>query len=168
MTTITCDGLVVAADTSICHNGTKMPWGVTKIRQEEGRIFAFCGVANFFVPWVRWYLNAHRGLPVPGQVEGCCDHLWIFQDGQLLEVSSDAPHPIRIGVPSAMGSGEKYAYAAFSLGHNAEQALQAAFNCDPNTFGEKLVVVLPERLRIPAQPRYETWPNLSLRNPGTK
>lgn len=187
MTTIVCDGTVVAADTGLTQNGARVGWKITKLRAQEyttsesfgphtpgarvirtTRIFAFCGFAAMFNPWVDWWCGRRDPHNTPRQLGNDCDYMWIFEGGRLLEVNSGAPYPLPLGVPSAMGAGEKYAYGALALGHTAVEALTAASQCDPHTNAEFQVIELPEHLRITPQPYVKPWDIMGSRSPAPK
>lgn len=164
VTTIITDGTVIVADTGITDGDARLEWGGRKIQDRyAGRnprtvYFAFSGALPLFDVWVNWYLMGRlERKPPPAKVPGCSpDILWVIEPlpnghgGLLVEFNSDAPYEMKMGVPAVAGSGSKFALGALALGHSPQEALQAAMACDPYTFGEALVVELPETHRIQA------------------
>lgn len=166
MTTIVTDGKVVVADTGVSNNG-RLSWGYRKVIDRGDRVYAFCGWSAMFLPWINWYEGKRDPYRLPVKSDKTeTDVLWIFEGGQLIEVTSDAPYPLVVGVPSAMGSGALFARGALALGHPPIEAVQAAMLCDYCTFGDILTLDLPEALQIKAERVVERYPILSVRDPA--
>lgn len=153
MTTIATDGLSIAADTAMFSGHTKAPWGVSKIIQEETRVFAFSGSFALLEPMITWYKDGCPKTRIPSSVKASdidSDNstLWIFEGGQFFEITNKYPHKLKLEVPFAMGSGSNYALSLLTWGATAYEALQVAIALDPWSGGAIQQVTLPSELVV--------------------
>lgn len=151
MTTIATDGNTLAADRRVVSGRQIEPWAQDKILLSGGRIYAYSGSTALFLPWVRWYEGDRDPRKVPVMKDGETLALWAIEDGVLWEVHSHTPYPLQLGYPSAMGSGQEYAYGALAVGASPEEAVRAASRYDPSTGAEVQVVTLSGKAQQPAK-----------------
>jgi hypothetical protein len=153
MTTIATDGRFLATDSAMFQGTTRSPWSVTKMIIEEERIFVFSGCLAFFEPMVDWYKKGLSRTQIPmGNKNVKSDDdwgdLWIFEGGQLYEVSNKWPYKLKLGVPSAMGNGGDFALAILTYGGTVYEALQVATALNGMTGGPINCIELPPELRV--------------------
>lgn len=170
MTTIATDGRTVAADSLITNGRSCVElYNQPKIYHEADRVFAASGDIYMVEPMIRWYLKSPKCPDVKAfpthRTEDSCQ-IWIFEDGQLYEITSNFPHKLQIQAPTAMGSGHHYARGAMVLGHSPAEAVWAASVWDPGTGGDIVSFELPERLRVNCVPIPSQGPRKSNRQAG--
>ena len=137
MTTIACDGRILAADTMMTL-GNERIYGVQKIKVRDGRAYAISGIGAMLDPLIDWHVAGHVALDAP-KLGG--DETWsllvINAVGKLSYFTNTAPYPLAVPAPFAMGSGQDYAMGMMKgAGKTAVQAVEFCCKQDLYTGGE--------------------------------
>lgn len=153
MTTIATDGRFVASDSAMFTGTTRSPWSVPKIKQEKDRVFAFSGAIALFEPMVDWYKKGLPKINIPADFKSVKNDqdwgdLWVFEGGQLFEVSNKYPFKLRLDVPFAMGNGMDHALAILVYGGSVMEAMQVALTLNSQSGGPIHCIELPTELRV--------------------
>jgi ATP-dependent protease HslVU (ClpYQ) peptidase subunit len=126
MTTIACDGKVIAGDGQVTDNGTIHDTQFIKVvRLEDGRVAGFSGSIYKQVQAID-YLNYKRSeIDLGDAFEAvilCDNGLTYVMDGKGVQA--------RLQAPVAIGSGAVYALTAMRLGKTASEAVAVAIDLD--------------------------------------
>lgn len=144
MTTIAYRGGILAADTCVTVNGSKLG-GVVKVwrRPEDGALAGAAGSAGFAAAFRKWFLTPEKDRgkpPEPKSDDRMFDRGVVFYEGGRIEVH-EAGGPFEVSAPYyAFGNGSDIALGAMFAGADARTAIAAAVKHNPYTFGEITVL----------------------------
>lgn len=155
MTTIAYDGKTIAAD-SLCSQGQeRVPQPVQKIHVRDTmagpRIFAFSGAVSMERAVIEWVNAGGDPEKQPGPGQGCEYEMIVIDRDGARSYTQHSPYPFDIDAPYCVGSGNKYAIAALTLGHSASVAVEVATRLDLYSGGHTQVVDVAAAL-APAKP----------------
>ncbi len=145
MTTIAIDGKYIACDGQVTSRNVIEPGRHEKIFQDEdGTIYAFSGCLPMFSAWVEWWKAGKNPKELPVAKDDYASMaFWVFKGGELWEIINEAPYPLKINMPSAIGSGREFALGAMFAGKSAKEAVEISSKLDTGTGGEIKVIELP-------------------------
>jgi ATP-dependent protease HslVU (ClpYQ) peptidase subunit len=146
MTTIACDGQLMAGDGLVTREGMIVGQGVAKVwRARDGAILGGAGTYGFDKALTAWWeAGAEGAFPHGKEINA----LILKPDGSCLFVG-DCGYPTEQELPTAIGSGCEYALGAMDAGATAEQAVAIAAKRNPTTGGKITAIRLgfpPDRL----------------------
>lgn len=138
MTTIACDGRMIAGDgqaddnydTIVSTNRRKVHWIDTPT--DGPSVVAWAGSAHDGEAWVQWLMGGSEAeCPIQSDKFGAlrlsvAGLFWVDHKGREL----------LIGAPAAIGSGQDYALGAMEAGKSALDAVVIACKRDPYSSGE--------------------------------
>lgn len=137
MTTIACDGKSMAGDGFSVQAYTVCCTSAKKLFRHDGSVFGCCGRFETIQTFQNWIEGGQGDFP---QMNEEFSAMELRPDGTLWEWGQYLT-PFPIEVPSAIGSGWKFGYAALKLGMTSVQAVEFAATLDVNTGGTIMVEV---------------------------
>lgn len=144
MTTISTDGVTIAADGLACIGNEIVQWNCPKIVVRAGRIYAVTGSDALGRVAIDWHVAGAdpSKLPVAG-----ADASWslIVIEGPTpiktaTRYTSAMPYPDVFPLPQAFGSGCEYAMGALLAGASPRESVEIAAKLNCHTGGEIQVV----------------------------
>lgn len=151
MTTIALRDGVLAADTLLTSNGTRVGH-CQKLRRVAGWMLAGCGAHGGLGPIIEWVeQGAKLNKPVKWNDVDCAGALLVGPDGQVFHVCTDTIYVATLYAPfHAEGSGTDFALAAMACGQSARGAIDVASRFDLFTGGRvNWMTADAEDLRLP-------------------
>ena len=132
MTTVAWDGTAISADKQADAGGLK--YRATKIgRLGDGRLYGFCGEADYCLEMVEW-LN---GGPRPEQKDkDDWSTMMVIDKGKILRFERRAVPIVVEEKTHAIGSGRDFAMAAMACGKSSREAVLIAHQFDTGTGAE--------------------------------
>lgn len=147
MTTIACDGRVMAADTQISGDYIDHHEMRKVVVLNSGAICGMAGYTRVVAPFIEWLNNGCPPSEKP-KTEDDKDFtaLLLKKQGDVTELYCyESPEfvPFQVGWPAAIGSGAQFAMGAMFMGADAVKAVMAAIRYDVHSGGS----VVCERLK---------------------
>lgn len=126
MTTIATDGVTIAADSlsTMGHELSRHP--ATKIKVRDGRVYAYSGLTGMFDAIIEWHRTGANPKEVPPKNP---QDTWtlLVCDGKTVQLyHSEAPYPVQLRPPIAIGGGAEFATGAMDAGATPAQAVELA------------------------------------------
>ena len=137
MTTIACDGKILAVDSQVT-TGNSVAFYTNKLMRWSDGYFALCGDFQHNGAFKAWLEKAHTSSErVPPETGGAFEDmsaLFTDGDGVLYEVG-DQLWPWESKIPAALGSGADIALTVMRRGGTAVEAVREACKYDIHTGG---------------------------------
>lgn len=147
MTTIACDGKILAADSQRNAGSECIDRATQKIVVEHGYVYALTGNCACFGPARKWHAEGADPAKVPTAPKDGCWTLLVFSRDKVTTYHNDLPYPSDLTYPQAFGSGGSYALGALKGNLGATQALEIAIDLDIHSGEPIRSFVLEDLLR---------------------